>query len=315
MLSQLGDKDVVRQLKSLNKFSLNLAEYPNTEARARKRVPKNHFARQAEFETDLPDFVFKQFAQWLDQRHAHIIGQAADVVVRLDNLCLARGRTGRFDDVGIYSSLREPFDVFEFLCLFVKYLDKHAADDFAFVFRIRLTRKRIKESIRRIYTNHFDTEMLGERPHNLVTFVVAEKSVVDEYTSQLIANRFVQQCRNHRRIHATRQAEQNLPVANAFANIHDRICDNIAGRPVAGTAANVMHETVENLLPLQRVCHFGVKLHAVQVPLSILHRGHRRVLALRRNRKAGRHRLDSVTVTHPDFQLRLRAITIAQPIQ
>jgi len=40
--------------------------------------------RQAEFAAERAHLVLEQFAQRLDQLHVHALGQAADIVVRLD---------------------------------------------------------------------------------------------------------------------------------------------------------------------------------------------------------------------------------------
>jgi hypothetical protein len=56
------------------------------------------------------DFVLEQLAQRLDQLHPHPLGQAADVVVALDQRRLPDDRD-RLDDVGIERALREKVDL------------------------------------------------------------------------------------------------------------------------------------------------------------------------------------------------------------
>ena len=52
----------------------------------------NHLARQAEFHAQSPHFVLEQFAQRFEQLEVHLLGQAADVVMALDHMGLARLR-------------------------------------------------------------------------------------------------------------------------------------------------------------------------------------------------------------------------------
>jgi hypothetical protein len=47
--------------------------------------------RQAEFAAERAHLVLEQFAQRLDELHVHALGQAADIVVRLDRHRRAAG--------------------------------------------------------------------------------------------------------------------------------------------------------------------------------------------------------------------------------
>ena len=62
---------------------------------------------QAEFAAEHPHLVLEQFAQRLDQLHVHALGQAADIVVRLDRDGGAAGERHALDHVGIERALRE----------------------------------------------------------------------------------------------------------------------------------------------------------------------------------------------------------------
>ena len=49
-----------------------------------KRVAADEMLGQAELAAERPHLVLEQLAQRLDQLHVHALGQAADIVVRLD---------------------------------------------------------------------------------------------------------------------------------------------------------------------------------------------------------------------------------------
>ncbi len=97
------------------------------------------FFGHAQVAADFADFVFEQFFERLDQLELHLLGQAADVVMRLDDLRRA-AHGARFDHVGIKRALHQPFD-FAFFFLdamgfFVEDGDEFVADDFALCFGI-----------------------------------------------------------------------------------------------------------------------------------------------------------------------------------
>ncbi len=251
-------------------------------------MPVHHLVRQAELQTDLAYFVLEEFAQRLDQRHAHVLRQPADVVMRLDDVRLAGGRAGRFDHVRIDRALRQPLDALELVRLFVEHLDELAADDLALLFRVADTVQRVEEALGRVDAYHANTQVVAERVHHLVALVVAQQPVVDEHAGELVTDRFVKKRGNDGRIDAAGQAEQDLGIANLLAHPGDAVRDDIAGRPVAGAAADVVDEALHDRLALQRVSDFRVELHTVETPAAVLHRCKRRVPAAGGRLEAGR---------------------------
>src|SRR5690606_41854888 len=55
----------------------------------------DHGARQAEFHAQAAHLVLEQLAQRFDQAELHVLGQAADVVVALDDVGLAGAHEAR----------------------------------------------------------------------------------------------------------------------------------------------------------------------------------------------------------------------------
>ncbi len=114
----------------------------------------DHLARQPEFDADAPHLVLEQFAQRLDQLEAHALGQAADVVVRLDHMRLAGLAAGRLDDVRIDRALRQPADALELRRFLVEYLDEQPADDLALGFGIGDAFERGEIAVGGVDANH-----------------------------------------------------------------------------------------------------------------------------------------------------------------
>jgi hypothetical protein len=66
----------------------------------------------------------------------HVLRQAADVVVALDDVGLAGLAAGRLDHVRVDGALRQPLGVAQLVRLLVEDLDEQVADDLALGFRV-----------------------------------------------------------------------------------------------------------------------------------------------------------------------------------
>src|SRR6202011_67119 len=121
-------------------------------------MPEHQVTRQAERETELPYLVLEQLAQRLQQLEVQRLGQAADIVVRLDGVrCLAAARG--FDHVGIDRSLRQPFRVRQPGRFCLKNVNELAPDDLALLLRIGDAGKRTKEDLACIDHEYLDAKV------------------------------------------------------------------------------------------------------------------------------------------------------------
>jgi hypothetical protein len=206
-------------------------------------------------------------------------------------------------------------DTFELVGFLVEHLDELGTNYLALLFRITHAFERGEETIGRIYTYHPHAEMVRKGVHHLVALVMAQQAMINEHASQLIAYCLVQQRRDHRRINTAGQAQQDLAIPDLLTYARNRVGDDVAGRPVAGAAADVVDETLHDRLPLKRVRDFRVELHSVKPPLAVLHGRQWRVAAARRRFEARRQRLHSIAVAHPDLEERRPALGVAEPAQ
>ena len=92
---------------------------------------------QAELAAERAHLVLEQFAQGLDQLHVHALGQAADIVVRLDRHRGAAGEGDALDHVGIERALRQEIGAADLLGLRFEHVDEEAADGLALLSRGR----------------------------------------------------------------------------------------------------------------------------------------------------------------------------------
>ena len=85
--------------------------------------------------------VLEQLAQRLDQLQVHALGQAADVVVRLDGHRRAAGEGHALDHVGIERALGQELGAAELLGLLVEHVDEQRADGLALGLGVGLARR------------------------------------------------------------------------------------------------------------------------------------------------------------------------------
>ena len=135
-----------------------------------------NFLGQAQLAADLADFVFEQIAQRLDQSEGHVRGQAADVVVRLDDCGRAFHGDG-FDHVRIERSLHQKFHgqargICQQLALLLhEHGNKFVADDFAFLFGVGDARQLAQETLGSIHTDDGEAQAVAQQFQRLAIFV------------------------------------------------------------------------------------------------------------------------------------------------
>ena len=275
----------------------------------------HHVRRQAEFHADAAHLVLEQLAQRLDQAELHVLGQAADVVVRLDDVRLAGLAAGRFDHVRIDGALRQPLHVRQLGRLLFEDLHEQAADDLALGFRFIDALERGEIALGGVDPDDFDAHMLGKHGHDLVAFLPAQQAGVDEHTGQPLADGLVQQRRHHRGIDAAGQTEQHLVIADLGAHARDLVVDDVGRGPQRAAAADVLHEARQQGLAGLGVGHFRMELHAVIATALIGHGHDRHGVGRGGHGEAVRHTGHAVAVAHPYVQPRRLAGGVINAIQ
>ena len=107
----------------------------------------------------------------------------------------------RFNHIGIDCPLNQIIDCPDFLALFLENADKLLADNLAFGFRVGYARKPVQKPLLRI--NPYKMKIpLFERCFDLIAFIFPHETMIDEHTSQLVPDRFGEQCSGNRGIHA-----------------------------------------------------------------------------------------------------------------
>ena len=123
-----------------------------------KRMAADERLRQPELAAERAHLVLEQFAQRLDELHAHALGQAADIVVALDRHRGPAGKRHAFDHVGIERALSQEFDrafavARDTARLRLERVDEQPADRLALGLGIVDARERLEEFLRRVDMN------------------------------------------------------------------------------------------------------------------------------------------------------------------
>ncbi len=189
-----------------------------------------------------------------------------------------------------------------FLAFFLEHADELLADDLALALRLGDACQLAEVALTGIHADKVDIKVRvagAEHCADFFLLVLAQQAVVHEHAGQLLAHGLCQHGGQHGRIHAAGQCTQHLAVADLLAQSLDVVLHEGVHLPVAGAAADVVHEVVQHLLALGSVQHFRVELDRIQALLSVLCRCHRAVDRVGRDLEAGRSLLDVVIVAHP----------------
>ena len=90
-------------------FARDLSGAADRQAGAGEGVPTDEAGGQAKFATQRAHLVLEQLAQGFDQFQAHLLGQAADVVVAFDRDRWPAREADAFDYVRVEGALGEEF--------------------------------------------------------------------------------------------------------------------------------------------------------------------------------------------------------------
>ena len=96
-----------------------------------------------------------------------------------------------FNDIRIDCALYEVVDFAEFISFSFKYADEFFTDDFAFAFRVGNAGEFAEEAVFSVNADEVHVELFAEYLFNLVAFVFAQETVVNEYAGELFADSFM----------------------------------------------------------------------------------------------------------------------------
>src|SRR5690606_22821532 len=299
---ELFDEDGIGLAQQFSVLVLDLAQDAHSKAWAGERMAIDHGRRQAQGDTQLSNFVLEQLAQRLEQLQIERIGQTTNIMMRFDGNSLARLGAGRFDHVRVDGALGQPAGVGQFAGFGLEYFNKFLANDLALLFGVGDAGQLAHELFGGIDVDDLHAEVITKGVHDLLGFVQAQEPVINKYAGQLVADGLMNERSRHRRIYTARQAQYDFVVPNLFTYGCHGLFDVVGHVPVACAAAYFVNETRKQGLALRGVCHFGMKLYAIEVALFVGHARNGTRIGRGHQLEAGGQFGDLVTVTHPHFQ-------------
>ncbi len=165
---------------------------------------------------------------------------------------------------GYRRALRQEIRAADLLGLRVEHVDEQTADGLALHFGIGDAFELAEERLRCIHMHQRDVVVVAEQVDDGLGLVLAQHAVIDEYASELIADRLVDQHSGHGRVDAAGETADHLALADLRADLLDGFLAERAHGPVAGEAGDVAHEVADQLRAVGRMRHFGVELHRVE---------------------------------------------------
>jgi hypothetical protein len=247
---------------------------------------------------DAPDFVLEEHAQRLDEHHLHVLGQAADVVVRLDLRRDAFVAAG-LDHVGVQRPLHEVADAAETARLGLEHADELLADAPPLLLGVVDAREPREEALLRVDVHERHVEVVAERLDDLRRLVLAQEAVVDEHARELVADRLVDEERGDGGVDAAGEGAEHAVAPDLRADPLDLLLDDGGRGPRRGGAGDVVEEVLQQVVAVRRVHDLRVELHPVEAAAGILERRHRRRGRSRDDAGARRRRGHRVAVRHP----------------
>ena len=245
------------------------------EAGAREGLAPDEPLGQPELGADGAHLVLEQRAQRLDELELEVLGQAADVVVRLDRR--RAGAAAGLDDVGVERALDEVGRALELARLLLEDADELGADRLALGLGLAQPDEPREEAVLGVDGDERDLEVVAERGDDLLALVLAHQAVVDEHARQLVADRAVDEQRRDRRVDPAGEPADDAAVADLGADLLDLLLDDRGRAPGARAAADLLEERRQHVLAVGRVDDLGVELDAVEAALDVLERRDRRL--------------------------------------
>ena len=143
------------------------------------------------------------------------------------------------DDIRIDRALREEIDVLEFAGLLFENADEFASDDFALCFRIGNIGQLVEEAVGGVDVDEICVHLVTEDLDDLFAFTLAHEAVVDMHADKLFADCLDEQSRDNRAVDSAREREQNLAVADLFADEINLFFDELIRKFFRGDADHV----------------------------------------------------------------------------
>ncbi len=296
---QLGGEDGIGGAQPRQAFLRHLAQATHSQPRPGEGLPPDQFGGQAQRLAHGAHLILEQVTQRFNQRKTQVTRQTANVVMRLNPMCLVAVRRARLDHIRVDSALHQEGNFTQAARLGLKQTDESLTNDFALRLRLDHTAQRTEEALPPLNRNQVQPQAAPQGIFHLLALPLTQQTVLHKHSRQLSANGTMHQGRRHARIHPPAHRRKHPLPAHLRTNALDRLLNNRGRRPGWRSSANLAHKAAQDLAPARGMMHLRVKLHPIPAALHIAHRRHRAIGAGCKHPKALRQLLNPVTVRHP----------------
>ena len=185
-------------------------------------------------------------------------------MVALDDLT---GNVQRLDSVRIDSALCQPLGIGNLLSLSIEHLDKIATDNLTLLLRVGNASQVAKELLAGINANHVQPQTTVV-VHHLLELVLAQHTVIDEDTRQVLTNGTIQQHGSNRTVNTTRETQDDAILTQLLFQLSNGAIDKRSSTPLLLTATDIDHEILQQGLTLKGVIYFRMELNSPKGSLT-----------------------------------------------
>ena len=269
-LGDLGAEDGIGLLKQGHLGGGDFADDADGQAWTGEGLAPDQCLGEAQLRSERANFVLEQVAQGFDELELQVVGQAADVVVALDDSGGAVDAAA-LDDVGVDGSLGEEVGVGDAGGLALEDTDEAFANDAALGFRIGEAAEGGKEIGGGVDGDELQVEAFSERGFDFGRFVGSQEAGVDKDGGEPAADGAGYEGGGDGAVDAAAEAADYVAVADLAANRGYAFVDDRGRNPVAAAAAHVDGEVAQETLAVGGVADLGMELngdHAVVICIS-----------------------------------------------
>ena len=227
--------------------------------------------RNAELQAGFADLIFKQETEGLyDFLEIYMVRKTAYIVVGLDDRTLAKTA---LDHIRVDGTLHQEVYGADLLCLFLKNANKLFADNLTFLFGFSDTCKLLIEALLGIDADKVKViGTIGAKDRfYLIAFVLAEKAVIYEDTSKLLAHCLGHQDCCHRGIHAAGKCTKHLAVSDLFADLLNGSLHEGIHAPVTLAVTDIVYKIGKHLHTFLCVHYLRMELYRIDLLVRIFH--------------------------------------------
>ncbi len=142
--------------------------------------------------------------------------------------------------------------------------------------------------------------MVPEQFQDHISLSLAQETVVNKYTDQLVPDCLMDKYRCNSRIDTTREPTQYLLVSDFPSNLLDCSTYEETHIPVLVCLADPKHKVLQELVAFCGMYYLRMELNSIEVLLIILNNSKGTVRGTACLDKAIRKRSNRITVTHPE---------------